>query len=107
MTNSESVKAKMAEVTNNLSEDELKEVALERLKWENRRRIAWVFSYAAIAFGFLILLVLVLGTKELADRITYATDLMTWIFMGFLSPPALYFGGTVIEKFTGTTQKKP
>lgn len=98
---------KVAQVTQNLSEDDLKEVAIERLKWANRRTIAWVFSYASIIFGFLILMGIVIGTKDIADRITMSTDLLTWIFMGFLSIPALYFGGTVVDKFTGNIKKTP
>ncbi len=104
-TTSTNSREKMAQVTNDLSNDDLKGVAIERLKWENRRKIAWVFSYATIVFGFLLLLIIVLGTKEVSDRIVYATDLNTWIFMGFLSIPALYFGGTVIEKFSGASKK--
>jgi hypothetical protein len=99
------VAEKMSQVTSNLSDDDLKEVAIERLKWENRRKIAWAFSYATIAYGFLILSIIVIGTKEMADRVTAATDLLTWVFMGLLSVVALYFGGTVIEKFTGAGKK--
>ena len=96
------VKDKMLQATNDLTSDELKEVAIERLKWENRRKIAWVFGYATITFAFLILFILVAGTKEISERITSSTDLLTWIFMGLLSVVALYFGGTVIDKFAGT-----
>lgn len=98
---------KVAQVTQNLTEDDLKEVAIERLKWANRRMIAWVFSYACILFGFLIFMGIVMATKEVSERITVSTDLLTWIFMGFLSIPALYFGGTVIDKFSGNTKKTP
>ena len=95
-------KDKVVQATNDLTSDDLKEVALERLKWENRRKIAWVFGYATITFAFLILFILVAGTKEISERITSSTDLLTWIFMGLLSVVALYFGGTVIDKFAGT-----
>lgn len=98
-------KDKIAQVTSELSSDDLKDVAIDRLKWENRRKIAWVFTFATIIYGFLMLLIIVLGTKEISDRVVYATDLNTWIFMGFLSIPALYFGGTVIERFSGSFKK--
>lgn len=104
-SNVSSPQTRMAEATSNLSNEDLKEVALERLKWENRRRIAWVFTYAAIAYGFLLLAALIIGPKDVADRITAATDLNTWVFMGFLTIPGLYFGGTVVEKFSGTFKK--
>ncbi len=99
------VKDKVTQVTQNLSEDDLKEVAIERLKWANRRRIAWVFSYATIAYGFFILGLIVATPKEISERVISATDLLTWVFMGFLAIPSLYFGGTVLEKFTGTNKK--
>jgi hypothetical protein len=95
----------IATVTRNLSEDDLKEVAIERLKWENRRNIAKMYTYASIAFAFLCPTVIVLGTKDISDRFTYATDLLTWIFMGLLTPVTLYFGSAVIEKFTGSIKK--
>lgn len=98
-------KTLIANATNNLSEDDLKQVAIERLKWENRRNIAKLFTYAAIAFAFLCPTVIVLANKDIADRFIYATDLLTWLFMGLLTPVSLYFGGTVIEKFTGTNKK--
>jgi predicted permease len=85
---------------------QLEEIAADRMRWANRRRMAWVFTYAAIVYGFLLLTSIVLGTKDISDRVVYATDLFTWIFMGFLSIPTLYFGGTIIEKFTGSGTKK-
>ena len=93
--------------TQTLSVDSVEEISLDRMRWANRRRMAWVFTYAAILFGFLLLTSVVIGNKEIADRISQNTDLFTWVYMGFLSIPSLYFGGTVIEKFTGTTSKKP
>jgi hypothetical protein len=98
-------KNRMVQVTNDLSNDELKDIAIERLKWENRRTITWVFTYAAIVYAFLILFILIAGSKEIAERITASTDLLTWIFMGLLTPVALYFGGTVIDKFAGTKKQ--
>lgn len=97
---------KVTQITNDLTTDDLKDVAIERLKWANRRRIAWVFSYATITYGFLILFIIIAATKEISDRVIFATDLLTWMFMGLLTIPGLYFGGTVIEKFTGSTTKK-
>ena len=98
-------KNRMVQVTNDLSNDELKDIAIERLKWENRRTITWVFTYAAIVYAFLILFILIAGSKEIAERITASTDLLTLIFMGLLTPVALYFGGTVIDKFAGTKKQ--
>ena len=98
-------KVKMEEVISNLSEDDLKDVAINRLQWENRRKITWVFTYGFIAYVFCILCVLVVGSKEMVASITMATDLLTWIIMGMLSIPTLYFGGTVLEKFTGINKK--
>lgn len=95
----------MAKATSNLSEDDLKEVAIERLKWENRRNIAKMYTYASIAFAFLCPTIIVLGTKDISDRFISATELLTWVFFGLLTPVTLYFGSTVIEKFTGTTKK--
>jgi hypothetical protein len=100
------IKDIVAHVTTKLTEEDLKEVALERLKWENRRKIANNFSYAAIAFAFLSIAVLVLGTKEIAERYINGTDLLTWLYMGLLTPVTLYFGSTIIDKFTGTNKKQ-
>jgi polyferredoxin len=91
----------MTQATNNLKEEDVKDIVLDRLKWENRRKMAWVFIYAIITFVFLNLLVIVAAPKDIFDRLVYSTDLLTWLFMGLLSIPSLYFGGTVIEKFTG------
>lgn len=92
--------AKIAQVTNELTSNELKDVAIERLKWENRRKMAWVFIYAIMAFTFLILTIIVVAPKDIYDRIIHATDLLTWLFIGLMGIPSLYFGATVAEKFT-------
>lgn len=93
--------------TQTLSTSQVEEISLDRMRWANRRRMAWVFTYAAIILGYLIFTCIILGNKEIADRISQNTDLLIWVFMGYLSIPSLYFGGTVIEKFTGTNSKKP
>jgi multisubunit Na+/H+ antiporter MnhF subunit len=95
----------VAHVTTKLTEDDLKDVALERLKWENRRKIANNFSYAAITFAFLSVAIVVIGGKEIADRYILATDLLTWLYMGLLTPVTLYFGSILIDKFTGSGKK--
>ena len=92
--------------TQTLSTNQVEEISLDRMRWANRRRMAWVFTYAGIIFGYLLLTSVILGNKDITDRISQNTDLFTWIFMGYLSIPSLYFGGTVIEKFTGTNVKK-
>lgn len=92
--------------TQTLSVDSVEEISLDRMRWANRRRMAWVFTYAAIVYGFLLLTTIILGNKDIADRVSQNTDLFTWVYMGFLSIPSLYFGGTVIEKFTGMGSKK-
>lgn len=101
ITNTFSPNDKAEELKNNLSDDEVKDISLDRMRWANRRRIAWVFSYAAIVFAFLILTVIVVGHKDLSDRVIQGTDLLTWLFMGMMTIPSLYFGGTVLEKFSG------
>ncbi len=92
--------------TQTLNVDSVEEISLDRMRWANRRRMAWVFTYAAIVYGYLLLTSIIFSNKEIADRISQNTDLFTWVFMGYLSIPSLYFGGTVIEKFTGTSTKK-
>ena len=93
--------------TQTLNTSQVEEISLDRMRWANRRRMAWVFTYAAIVYGYLLLTSIIFSNKEIADRISQNTDLFTWVFMGYLSIPSLYFGGTVIEKFTGTSTKKP
>lgn len=93
--------------TQTLPTSSVEEISLDRMRWANRRRMAWVFTYAAIILGYLIFTCIILGNKDIADRISQNTDLLIWVFMGYLSIPSLYFGGTVIEKFTGTNTKKP
>lgn len=90
-----------------LNSNQVEEISLDRMRWANRRRMAWVFTYAAIIMGYLVFTCIILGNKEIADRISQNTDLLVWVFMGYLSIPSLYFGGTVIEKFNITSTKKP
>lgn len=84
-----------------LSDDDTKDVSLDRLRWANRRIMAWNFIVVAIIFAFIILGTLIFGTPEVGARIIAAEELIIWLYMGLLSIPSLYFGGTVLERFTG------
>jgi hypothetical protein len=85
-------------------DDDIKDISLDRMRWANRRIMSWVFIVATINFTLIILGALIFGSPILGARIIAATELITWLYMGLLTVPSLYFGGTVLERFTGTNK---
>ena len=68
-----------------------------KLRWQNRRRMAWL-SLASI----LVITVLILFTKIVPEsRLTILGDVITWFYFSMASVIGMYMGATTFASIKG------
>ena len=93
------------EITNMAVPDSAKEeIAIERAKWANRRKMAWIALYTQVVFLLAFVLLALLAPITFTLLLT-GTSLLTWV-LGYLASVLIaYFGGTVTSTIMQSMSK--
>ena len=66
------------------------EINNDKLRWKNRRRMAWTSLGAMIFFTFLILFTSIVPES----RLTILSEVITWFYFSMASIIGMYMGAT-------------
>lgn len=70
--------------------EEVTEINNDKLRWKNRRRMAWTSLVAMIFFTFLILFTSIVPES----RLTILSEVVTWFYFSMASIIGMYMGAT-------------
>lgn len=86
----------VAEAAARIPQNSLRDIAIERLKWQNRRWMAWAAELALFGQMLWIMHMVWYGEDSTA-RVVQTTDLLSWE-MGFLVTIVVtYMGGSAVS----------
>jgi len=66
------------------------DIALNKKRWQNRRRMAWLSLFSMILFTFLILFT----DKVSIERLNVLKEVITWFYFSCASIIGMYMGAT-------------